>query len=170
MYKESNVVIVVAIGENRGLGNQNKLLWHLPEDLKRFRDLTRGHPVVMGRKTFDSIVAIRGKPLPERANIVITRDKEKVAKLESVFPVSTLEEGLELARTQKGGEEIHIGGGAQIYEQALPFVDLVHLTVVEDAPEADTFFPEYEHLFVKEQSRESREENGLRYEWKTLLR
>jgi dihydrofolate reductase len=168
MYHDSKVVIVSAIGKNRELGCQNKLLWHLPEDLKRFRNLTRGHPVVMGRKTFESILSIRGKPLPERANIVITRSPEKLPTFENVFPVASLEEGLELAKKQPGGEEIHIGGGAQIYEQALPLVDTLHLTLVDDAPAADTFFPEYKHLFTRVMSDERHEENSVRYRWMSL--
>ncbi len=168
MYHDSRVVVVVAIGKNKELGNANTLLWHLPNDLKRFRDLTRGHPVVMGRKTFDSILSILGKPLPNRTNIVITREPSNVLAAPNVIAVTSLEEGLLHASKAEGGDEIHIGGGAQIYELALPYVDTLHLTVVDDAPQADTFFPSYEHLFPSCVSRESHEENGMKYQWVTV--
>lgn len=168
VMQKPRISIVVAIGSNsRAIGKENKLLWHIPEDLKRFKALTLGHPVIMGRKTFDSIVAMLGKPLPERTNIVVTRDTEW--KAEGVVVAHTILEAIEKARALDA-EEICIIGGAQIYEQALPYANTLHLTRVEDAAEGDTFFPPFEHLFTKKVSEEKHEHNGLQYSWVTLER
>lgn len=165
------VVIVVAIGGGRqyngGLGKDGKLLWHIPDDLKRFKRLTMGHPIIMGRKTFDSIVAVLGKPLPGRSNIVLTRDTNWTYPGVSI--AHTLGEALDMAG-KESPEEIHIGGGAELYKQALPFVDRLHLTIVDDEKEADTFFPAYETEFTKVLSEESHEHEGLKYRWVDLAR
>jgi dihydrofolate reductase len=168
MKSSSSVAIVVAIGKNRQLGDGNTLLWHIPDDLKRFKRLTLGHPIIIGRKTFESIVQILGKPLLGRTNIVLTRDTNW--KYDGVLVADTFEKALEIARKQPGADEIHIGGGAQIYEQALPFVTKLYLTLVDDTKPADAFFPEYEHLFTKKISEESHEWNGLSYRWVNLER
>jgi dihydrofolate reductase len=165
--QKPRVAIVAAIGKNRELGLGGKLLWHIPEDMKRFKQLTIGHPVVMGRKTFESIVAILGKPLPGRTNIVVTRDQNW--KHEGVLVFHTLEDALAKAR-ELDAEEIHIGGGADLYAQALPFVDKLYLTLIDDTKEADTFFPEYEKEFTKEIARQTHEHEGLTYTWVTLER
>lgn len=161
------ISIVVALGNgrlhNRVLGRDNQLLWHIPDDLKRFKSLTRGHPVVMGRKTFESIVAAIGKPLPERTNIVITRDSAWTYP--GALRASSLEEGIEIARKSPGGEEVFIIGGGQVYEHALPLVDKLYLTLIEDDKEGDSYFPPYEHLFTKKVFEERHEWNGLRYVW-----
>ena len=169
------IAAVVAIGRNRELGNADKLLWHIPEDLKRFRALTKGHPVVMGRKTFESIVGYIGKPLPERTNIVVTRDPNYQKGLaeqsfREVLVAGSLEEAIEIAKKAPGSEEIHIGGGAQIYEQALPLIDKLYLTLIDDSKPADMFFPPYEHLFTKKTFEESHDSNGLKYAWVDLER
>lgn len=161
------VCIVVAIGRNRELGKEGKLLWHIPDDLKRFKALTLGHPVIMGRKTFESILAYLGKPLPGRTNIVVTRDADYAH--EGVVVAHSLEEALEMAKGLDG-EEIHIGGGAQLYEQALPHVDKLYLTLVDDAPEADAFFPPYEGQFTRVVHEEERDHGGLKYRWVDLER
>lgn len=166
---EHTIVAVVAIGKNRELGNADKLLWHIPEDLKRFKQLTLGHPIIMGRKTFESIVGYIGKPLPERTNIVVTRDSDydkglKDRGFTDVLTTASIDEAIWLAKHKPGSEEIHIGGGAQIYAQAMPFIDKLYLTIVDDAPPADTFFPEYEPYF-KKVSEEAHEYNGLKYTW-----
>ncbi len=154
---------VVAIGRNRELGKNNKLLWKIPADVQRFRDLTRGHPLIMGRKTFESILSYRGSPLPERTNIVITRDPNW--NYEGVVARS-LEEALEKAKAAPGSEEIHIGGGAEIYKEALSVIDKLYLTLIDaEAPDADTFFPPYEHLFTKKVFEEEHEWNGIKYRY-----
>lgn len=161
------IAIVVAIGKNREIGKNGKLLWHIPDDLKRFKALTLEHPVIMGRKTFESIISILGKPLPDRTNIVITRDK--AWQYENVLVFSSLEDALAKAR-ELDQEEVHIGGGAELYKQALPFVDRLYLTLIDDTKEADTYFPEYEQEFTKKISEETREHEGLKYSWVTLER
>lgn len=146
------ISIIAAIGSNRELGKNNKLLWHLPEDLKRFKQLTIGHTVVMGRKTFESI----GRPLPRRFNIVITRDKSYKAR--GCIVVYTFEEALHHAwEVEK--EEIFVIGGGQIYEEAMKYTDRLLLTLVKGSFEADTFFPDYS-MFKKIIKKEEKEENG----------
>lgn len=138
MKRSRNVTIsiIAAIDENNALGKDNKLLWHIPEDLKRFKDLTSGHPIIMGRRTFESI----GKVLSGRLNIVVTRSSVFVA--EGAMIRHSLEEALELAKNS-GQDEIFIIGGAQIYRQALPLTDKLYLTLVPGKHDADAYFPEY---------------------------
>ena len=166
--QKHRIVAVVAIGKNRVLGDDNKLLWHIPDDLKRFKQLTLGHPIIMGRKTFESIVGYIGKPLPDRTTIVVTHDKNW--KYEGVLVAHSLEEAIEVAKQQPGSDEIHIGGGAQIYEQALPFIDKLYLTLIDDEKPGDSFFPSYENQFTKKTFEESRDDNGLKYSWVNLER
>ncbi len=125
--------LIVARSENRVIGRNNALLWHLPDDLKHFKRTTRGHHVIMGRKTFES----QGRPLPHRTNVVITRDPAYQAKGCKV--VHSLEEALQLARDD---DEPFVIGGEQIYRMALPRVERIYLTLVHTELEGDTFFPE----------------------------
>ncbi len=148
---------------NRVLGKDNKLIWHIPEDLKRFRSMTNGHPCIMGRLTFESIVAVIGKPLPNRTNIVITRDKDW--NEEGAFSVVSMEEAIELAKLKPGNDEIFIIGGGQIYTLGLPYADKLYLTLVEDEKEGDSYFPEYERQFTKKTFEEEHEWNGIKYTW-----
>jgi len=180
--KKPLVCAVVAIGRNRELGRGGKLLWRIPEDVQRFRDLTRGHPLIMGRKTFESILSYRGSPLPDRTNIVITRHPDRMIEIvsqsskssEDIIVVRSLEEALEKAKEAPGSDEIHIGGGAEIYKEALPLIDKLYLTLLDADPpaggEADTFFPPYEHLFTRKLSEESHEWNGIKYRFIDLER
>lgn len=128
------ITIIVAKAENHVIGNQNQLIWHLPNDLKRFKQLTSGHPIIMGRKTFESI----GKPLPNRTNIVITRNKNWNS--EGVLTVNSLEEAIQR------GKEIHpdifIIGGGNIYRQAMELADALEVTEVHHEFEGDAYFPE----------------------------
>ena len=156
------IAAVVAIGRNRELGKDNKLLWHIPDDLKRFRALTKGHPIIMGRKTFESIAGYVGGPLPERTNIVITRNPDWM--YDGVVVARSLEEAVEIA-SEIDSVEIHIGGGAELYKQALPMIDKLHLTFIDAEAEADSFFPPYEHLFTNKVFEEEREWKGLKYKW-----
>ncbi|OGG79667.1 hypothetical protein A3A39_01705 [Candidatus Kaiserbacteria bacterium RIFCSPLOWO2_01_FULL_54_13] len=170
------ICAVVAIGKNRELGKDNRLLWKIPEDVQRFRDLTRGHPLIMGRKTFESILSYRGSPLPERTNIVISRNpnNDLRSRYSEVIWVSSLAEALEKAKKAPGSEEIHIGGGAEIYKEALPLIDKLYLTLIDADPpaggEADTFFPPYEDQFTKKVYEESHEWNGIKYKFVDLER
>ena len=166
---ESSVVAVVAIGKNRELGKGGRLLWHIPDDLKRFKALTKGHPIIMGRKTFESVVGYVGGPLPDRTNIIITRDSNY--SYEGAIVTHSLEEAIELAKSRPGADEIHIGGGAELYKQALPLIDKLYLTLIDaEAPEADAFFPEYADQFTKKVFEEQREWKGMKYTWIDLER
>lgn len=162
-----HISIVVSIGKNLVIGRADKLMWPIPEDLKRFKRLTMGHAVVMGRKTFESIVSSLGKPLPGRTNIVITRDTNYAP--EGAIVTHSLDEALQKAREIEK-EEIFVVGGAQIYEQALPFTDRLYLTLIDDEKEGDAYFPPYEHLFKKVVGHEHREHEGLKYMWVDLER
>jgi dihydrofolate reductase len=128
------ITLIAAAAENNALGKDNDLLWHLPEDFKRFKQITSGHYIIMGRKTFESFP----KPLPNRTHIIITRQEDYLA--EGCLVVHSLEEALEIAPQN---EEVFIIGGAQIYEQALPFADKIDLTRVHIELDADAFFPEF---------------------------
>ena len=163
MNHTTPVVIVVAMSRfTRTIGNKDKLLWHIPADLKRFKSLTMGHPVIMGKKTFTSIVGYLNGPLPGRTNIVLTRD------LHYTYPgvkvAHSLEEGIEIAKSEHPNE-IHIGGGAELYKQALPLVSKLHVTWVDDQPIGDTFFPPFEDEFRVTSESGDMEHNGLHFEW-----
>ncbi len=126
--------IIVAVAENGVIGHNNQLIWHLPEDLKMFKRLTSGHPIIMGRKTFESI----GKPLPNRTSIIITKNPD--FQIEGCITVHSLEEAIEAANEIEENEAFIIGG-AEIYRLALPFADTIYLTEVHHTFEGDTFFP-----------------------------
>ena len=163
MEKCPPVVIVVAMShKNRAIGNKNQLLWHIPADMKRFKALTMGHPIIMGKNTFLSILEILGKPLPNRTNIVLTRDH--TYSYEGVKIAHSLVEAVELAK-EESPSEIHIGGGAELYRQSLPLVSRLYLTLVHDEPEADTFFPAFEDEFEIIQTHPEAEYEGLVYQW-----
>lgn len=168
MADKAKIVIVVAHSRvKRAIGHTNELLWHIPEDLRRFKEKTLGHPIIMGRKTFESIIAILGKPLPGRQNIVVTRNSDYF--YEGATVARSLEDALAIAR-ELDAEEIHIGGGAEIYAQALPFTDELFVTLVDDEPESDTFFPQYENDFRVAKMHEAKEHEGLKYKWVDYVR
>lgn len=129
--------IIVAIGKNREIGCNNQLLWHLPEDLKNFKRITKGHHILMGRKTFESI----GKPLPNRTTIILTRDKNY--HVEGCYTVHSLEDGVKLAES-RGEDELLICGGANVYAQAVEVANRIYLTEVDWEGEADTYFPDFD--------------------------
>lgn len=157
------VVIVAAISKkDRAIGYENKLLWHIPEDLKRFKELTQGHPIIMGRKTFESIVAILGKPLPGRINIVVTRNPEYAEP--GAETAGSLEAAFAIAE-RENPTEIHIGGGAEIYNAAMPYVSRMHLTLVDSDAEGDTHFPEFESHFNETKRYGVKEHEGVSFEW-----
>lgn len=133
------ISIIAALDENRGIGMNNKLLWHIPTDMKHFRLITTGHVVIMGRKTFESI----GKPLPKRTNIVITTNKNRT--FEGCITCHSLEEALQEGKKYET-EEIFIIGGASIYKQAIKLSAKLYLTLVKGTYEADTHFPSYEEF------------------------
>lgn len=135
------VTAVVAMAENLCIGKNNDLPWYIPEDLKRFKALTLGKPVIMGRKTFQSIFERIGRPLPGRANIVISRSE---FSHEGVDSFTDLQSAIEHAKTiaaAQGFDEIIIGGGAQIYKQAIDLCDILQVTIVHTDVDGDAFFP-----------------------------
>jgi dihydrofolate reductase len=147
-----SIAIVVAVARNGVIGADNRLLWRLKTDLQHFRRLTIGKPVVMGRKTFESI----GRPLPGRDNIVVTRDRAFAA--EGILVVHTLEEALALGRKcadARGAPDVMVAGGGEIYRQALPLADRLHVTEVDLAPEGDTLFPAINTTLWRETARET---------------
>ena len=146
--------IIAAIGKNRELGAKNKLLWHIPEDVERFKTLTTDQVVIMGRKTYESIPE-KFRPLPHRVNIIVTRDENYQINNKNVFVSHLIEDAIEKAR--KFDKEIFIIGGAQIYKESLKYADKLYLTLVDkEYPEADVFFPDYSEFKIK-----TSEENHL---------
>ena len=127
------ISLIVAAAQNGVIGRDNQLIWRLPDDLKQFKRLTTGHPIIMGRKTFDSI----GKPLPNRTSIVITRNKGWA--LEGVIVVNSVEEAVDEAK-KTGTEEAFVIGGAEIYQLTLPIANKIYLTEVQADFEGDAYF------------------------------
>ena len=157
-------IIACISKKHRAIGYQNRLLYTIPSDMTRFRMLTTGHTIIMGRKTFESLP---NGALPNRRNIVISKTKEQITGCE-VY--TSLEEAL-AARKEAAEDECFIIGGASIYEQALPFADKLYLTIVEKEPEhADTFFPEINPAEWEVTEKEMRNENGLPFTFLTLYR
>lgn len=148
------VSVIVAVAENGVIGDKNTLLWHISEDLRNFKRVTSGHPVIMGRKTFDSL----GRPLPNRTNVVITRQN---LEIEGCKVVHSLEEALSLFSPE---EEVFVIGGAQIYAEALPLADRFYLTRVHHAYEGDTSFPKWNESEWSRMESE-RFERGEKYEY-----
>lgn len=156
---------IAAIAEkNKVIGNKGKIPWHISEDFKNFKQITLGHPVIMGQKTFETLK----NPLPMRTNIVITDNKNYKAP-EEVFVTYSIEEALDKAKEAEGNEEIFIIGGGQIYKLAMPFVERLYLTLVEGDFEGDVFFPDYSE-FKKEISSKKSEESSFRYRFVVLER
>jgi dihydrofolate reductase len=153
------ISLIAAIGKNNELGKGNTLLWKLPADMEHFKKITTLHTVVMGRKTFESI----GKPLPNRRNIVITRDANY--KKSDVEVAHSLSEALDKVGNDK--EEVFIIGGAEIYKQTMPIADKLYITHIEaEDNEADSFFPEIIPVVWNEISHEEHkkdEKNSLNY-------
>ena len=148
--QQKNITMIAAISENNALGKDNKLIWHLSDDLKHFKNLTRGHHVIMGRKTFESMP----KALPNRTNVVVSRQKEYTA--ENAHVVHSLEAALALAHED---DRPFIIGGGEIYRQGMAFAKCIELTRVHDDFEADTFFPEIDTAVWREVWRENHDKD-----------
>lgn len=147
------ISLIAAIGKNNELGKGNDLVWKLPADQKFFKDKTSGHAIIMGRKTFESL----GRPLPNRRNIVITRDPKY--KQGGIEVVHSLMEAINLAA--KGKEEIFVIGGAEIFKQAMDIADRLYITHIEgEDKDADTFFPEIVPIVWNETSREEHKKDA----------
>lgn len=164
------ISIIVAMDSMRGIGKGNELLFKIPADFERMKRLTAGHPIIMGRKTFESI----GRVLPGRTNIVVTKNSNfnLASQGETLrgYVARSLEEAIESAKDDPGSEEIFIFGGGQIFKEALEkgLVDKLYLTIVEGDYGADTFFPEYPGFkIVKE---EERQEGDYKFKFVTLSR
>ncbi len=156
------LTLVVAIDARRGIGIDNQLPWHLPEDLAHFKRVTLGKPILMGRKTFDSI----GRPLPKRRNIVITRNRGW--SHEGVDAAGSLQEAIGML----GGEAASIIGGAQIFKEAIAFADCMIVTEIDHVFSCDTFFPPIDPAVWQETARETHhsEANGYGYAFVTYTR
>jgi dihydrofolate reductase len=126
-------ILIAATSQNNALGKDNKIIWHLPDDFKRFKELTSGHHIIMGRKTFESFP----KPLPNRTHVVITRQKD--FNPEGCIVVNSIEEAFGICPKN---EDVFLIGGAEIYKLGLPFTDKIELTFINETFEADAFFPE----------------------------
>ena len=160
------VSLIAAMDRRRGIGKDNQLPWRLPADLKRFRELTTGHHIITGRKTFESI----GKPLPGRTTIIITRNQDYSA--EGCFVVHSLADALALAGS-RGEQEVFVIGGAEIYAQALPQADRLYLTLVDVEVEANAFFPAFDKkdwILVEEQIFAKNEQNSIATTYQVLKR
>ncbi len=156
------ISLIAAIGKNRELGKDNKLLFQIPEDMKFFREKTKGHAVIMGRKTYESI----GHPLPNRTNIVVTRDSNFIIHDSSTEVVHSVEEAIKFGKTVEQNE-LFVIGGAQIYALAMPYANRLYLTLVDaDVKDADAFFPEYSGFKVVAE-RKSQDDN-YSYTFQTL--
>ncbi len=148
------ISMIAAIGKNRELGRGNELLFKIPEDMKFFKEKTRGHVVIMGRKTYESI----GRPLPDRVNIVISRNTDYEVP-DRVIKVKSIEEAIDVAKEHEKTEAFVIGG-AQIYALAMPYADKLYLTLVgKEVKDADAFFPDYEEFTKVLFERRSRDDN-----------
>lgn len=158
------ITLIVAIGKNNELGKENDLVWHLPNDFKRFKKLTTGHHIIMGRKTFESFP----KPLPNRVHVVITRNEKY--KREGTIIVHSMKEALQIA---KNDTQPFIIGGGEIYSLGIPNADKIELTRVHGSFDADTFFPEIqinEWELIKEEHHDIDEHHKYAYTYLTYLR
>lgn len=155
-----NIILIAAVGSNGEMGHNNELLWHLPGDLPRFKDMTMGSPIIMGRKTFDSI----GRALPGRLNIVLTANEQWQA--DGVTVADSLEKAIALAKETETEKAFVIGGG-QIYKLFLPYASSLEMTEVNDAPLADTFFPNFSKIDFIETARSSNNDNQPTFDYVT---
>jgi dihydrofolate reductase len=158
------ISMIVAMAKNRAIGKDNQLLWHLPADLQYFKRITMGKPILMGRKTYQSI----GRPLPGRVNIVVSRDKTFAP--EGVVVVRSIEQALKAASEH---DDVMIIGGSSFYEQMLPMTDMLYVTQVHQPFEADAFFPELNSQDwekIAEEYNEPDEKNKLSYSFQTFKR
>jgi dihydrofolate reductase len=153
----SRLNMIVAMARNRVIGIDNKLPWHIPGELKYFKDLTMGHHIIMGRKTYESI----GRPLPGRTTIIVSRDADYVQ--EGCLVAHSLQEAVRLS---DGDEQVFFVGGSSLYEQALPLADRLYITEIQADYAGDAHFPEFDRTVWREESREHRvAENGLAFDY-----
>jgi dihydrofolate reductase len=149
MSRSPRICIIAAVARNGIIGSGNQMPWRLPEDMKRFKQLTLGHAVIIGRRTFDSIIATSGKPLSGRDNIVVTRSREWTHS--GCLSVHSLDAALAAVHQ---AQDAFVIGGAEIYALALPIASRLHITEIERDFEGDTFFPDFDRSRWREASRE----------------
>ena len=162
----SQIALVVAVAHNGVIGSNGELPWRLRDDMALFKQITMGHPIIMGRKTYDSI----GKPLPGRTNIVVSR---VLAAREGLESVGSIENALDLAKEAPGSDLICIIGGGEIYRQTLPLADIVYLSKVDANVEGDTHFPalpSWQWRVVEEKAFEAGERNQYGFVFQKLVR
>lgn len=157
-------IIVAVAGKKRVIGKRGGLPWYIPPELKRFKEITMGYPIIMGRKTHESI----GRVLPGRTNIIITHDPDYQA--EGCRVVNSLDEALRQAMLAQGDDEVFVIGGGQIYEQALPRADRLYLTYIDKEIEGDVFFPDYSEFKKVLSESQWQEHEGIRYKFLELER
>ncbi|PXY99478.1 type 3 dihydrofolate reductase [Gilliamella apicola] len=161
--------VIVAMAHNRVIGLNNQMPWHLPADLAWFKKNTLNKPVIMGRKTFESI----GRPLPNRHNIVISRQIESINnKISNVSWVKSIDEAISLAQKQQPDEVFIIGGG-NIYQQVLPLIERLYLTHIDAELQGDTYFPDYlseQWQVIYQEDHQADEKNSYPYQFKILQR
>ena len=158
-----DIILVAAIGANGEMGHNNELLWHLPGDLPRFKEITMGSPIIMGRKTYDSI----GRALPGRLNIVLTANNDWQA--DGVSVADSLQQAIELAEHENTNKAFVIGGG-QIYKLFISYATSMEITEVDDAPVADTYFPNFSSTDFKEIARVQNNDNEPNFDYVTYQR
>ena len=162
------VSLIAALASNRAIGKDNALLWQLPEDLRHFRETTRGKPVIMGRKTWESLPD-PFRPLPGRHNIVVSHDPAYQASGATL--AGSLDDALRQAAAQTNAEEVFVIGGEQLYRQALPLADRLYLTEIEQNFAGDVFFPDVQPHDWEEISRQpGQASSGLRFAFVVYLR
>ena len=161
------VSLIVAVSENGVIGKDNDLIWHLPNDMKFFKDTTMGHHVIMGRKNFESIPH-KFRPLPNRTNIVITRQSDY--KAEDSIVVNSVEEALKVAKSNRENEAFIIGGG-QIYKLALEanLIDRIYLTRIHHSFDGDTFFPELSSDWEEVNREDCFKDNNHKYDYSFIV-
>lgn len=162
MDKSKISIIVAAAGKKRVIGTKGGMAWYIPQELKRFKEITMGHPIIMGRKTHESI----GKALPGRTNIVVTREIDY--KAEGCEVVHSLEEALRLASLAQGNNEVFIIGGGQIYQEAIHLTDKLYITYVDKEIKGDVFFPDYSQFKKVISQSDWQEHEGIRYRFLEL--
>lgn len=166
MKNNPRISAIVALDERRGIGKNGTIPWKIPGEQLRFKNITMGHPVIMGRKTYESIPS-KFRPLVGRPNIVITRSS-KWNPHEDIHIVNAIDNALELAKSLDT-DEIFILGGSQIFESTMDMIDRIYLTLIHDDCDADTFFPDYSR-FTKIISNENNEQDGVKFDYVILER
>jgi len=153
--QKPKISIIVAVGKNREIGKNNALLWNIPEDLKHFKEITTGHAIIMGERTFYSI----GRALPNRLNIVLSQNPD--LKIDGVTVCGSIAQAVEAGG--KYSDEIFVIGGGMVYAQTIGLADKLYLTLVDKSFEADVFFPDYSEFDKIVTESEQFESNGLKY-------